>query len=831
MLRAFGCKSFPFRSYSTNISFIRKHNTTSFTLKEKLQVEVEKLIANTQLDYLFIKQQQEQMETKHKEVLDNFWKKSLTFNPLYKSTVNIDIRFMPKQVEDEVYEEFENQAIEPTAQLYSLRAISGAGKTGTILNAIGRNAFLLYVQCDIFTFDRQDYFDHPSARFISDLTLRIRRMNASKDDKSLCALNLCSGFWLCRLMLLEAMKVKFPEMTPEQWIFWSNAGGQSILRPFQNKTYREILNIMNHEPDKSEELLEYLNDLLENYQEKMPNVWYAVDEAQNIQPLLKDHLLSKNKTGPSNLLHVLAVHSLPSSALKVVAGTRMAHFEGLVSTSGGKGTDVYQLSDRPYCYPYVSPDIAMEKLGEWVNLDGITKENLDQAHWQLQGRLRYVFAFLRFLYQTAHERRKARKTKSPMSMEEKNSIFVQALIMLKNDIFKTMEYRYNRIIAATSLPREQIPGLLTLPTFPEHLLTLLTAHYSDTSLYWDVEEFQQHYGITPEDTGFLFFDKILDEDEYKYYYSVKEPQLVPLVIKLLRSHFPQNALNSLIGSDRPINFGSALEKTFGLFMMAPNFKRFLDNCHSKQNWYQNLIIKWTQFGDSKNLKDLEQVIEEVRNLRNAEKRANSLQNLDFLIRRADGVGLKDLDLLKEIADNATDDKIGELLFMMIQPTNILLQPSREIGPDIIGFCETNSGEKVMVLLSLSFRPGSNSTQLKEQFEKNKYKQEPTNFYSKIPQGYSTSRSAEIRNHQEFYETKTIMNKIALPSKLLMLCASMPETLNRPIEEGVDSRPEAVRIYINQANLANLSVALDKLLLKKFSVFKATRKATFRDRFV
>ncbi len=77
------------------------------------------------------------------------------------------IIFSRGQVADPVYSWFQTEAAahQKTANLYLVRAVSGAGKTGacnmatsncflttkigTILNAIGRHAFLFYVQCDI----------------------------------------------------------------------------------------------------------------------------------------------------------------------------------------------------------------------------------------------------------------------------------------------------------------------------------------------------------------------------------------------------------------------------------------------------------------------------------------------------------------------------------------------------------------------------------------------------------------------------------------------------------------------------------------------------------
>lgn len=60
------------------------------------------------------------------------------------------------------------------------------------------------------------------------------KAGADKEEKTAACRAFCAVFWLCRLMLLEAMKEKFgQDLTPERWILWSNDGGQNFLSDLQ----------------------------------------------------------------------------------------------------------------------------------------------------------------------------------------------------------------------------------------------------------------------------------------------------------------------------------------------------------------------------------------------------------------------------------------------------------------------------------------------------------------------------------------------------------------------------------------------------------------------
>lgn len=116
------------------------------------------------------------------------------------------------------------------------------------------------------------------------------------------------------------------------------------------------------------------------------------------------------------------------------------------------------------------------------------------------------------------------------------------------------------------------------------------AHLSNSSITWDADKFLSDYKITPEDTGFLFFDKIksksclllsdsstsdITEDEINTYeYSIREPQLVPMIIELLRAYYPQQALKSLAQVDKndSSQFGTVLEKCFGILMARIDYR-------------------------------------------------------------------------------------------------------------------------------------------------------------------------------------------------------------------------------------------------------------------
>lgn len=132
----------------------------------------------------------------------------------------------------------------------------------------------------------------------------------------------------------------------------------------------------------------------------------------------------------------------------------MTRFEALEGSSGAKGKSLYKLAEVEESYPYVTSKQAMEILSEWINLDGITEKNLERANHQLQGRLRYVFGFLRFLFAVAFKRYLVDPTTGTANpsvvLERKNYIFEQGLIDLSLDINHTIKRQWEKVMKITN---------------------------------------------------------------------------------------------------------------------------------------------------------------------------------------------------------------------------------------------------------------------------------------------------------------------------------------------------------------------------------------------
>ncbi len=162
---------------------------------------------------------------------------------------------------------------------------------------------------------------------------------------------------------------------------------------------------------------------------------------------------------------MLAVQSLPVVPT-VVAGTRMACFEELEGSYGGKGSSIFKLSEAQETYPYVTPEEAQRQLGTLVDLTGITNDNMNLAKKNLQGRLRYVFGFIRHLYVAARLHKvKGNKAPTKDTPEEKNKIFKDALMALEKDIDDSLKDQWAKIIAKTRtpIPQERAPNVSEAP--------------------------------------------------------------------------------------------------------------------------------------------------------------------------------------------------------------------------------------------------------------------------------------------------------------------------------------------------------------------------------
>eukprot|EP00029_Vermamoeba_vermiformis_P002785 TRINITY_DN1314_c0_g1_i4.p1 TRINITY_DN1314_c0_g1~~TRINITY_DN1314_c0_g1_i4.p1 ORF type:complete len:167 (+),score=0.02 TRINITY_DN1314_c0_g1_i4:378-878(+) len=102
---------------------------------------------------------------KQREIFKSFFKKPLVFNPLSEHI--IDIRFMPSQVKDPLYEKF-NRMEDISHDVFLLRAVTASGKTATMLNAIGRRKYLIYTECTLPKLaDAADYRDAPFEEFVT----------------------------------------------------------------------------------------------------------------------------------------------------------------------------------------------------------------------------------------------------------------------------------------------------------------------------------------------------------------------------------------------------------------------------------------------------------------------------------------------------------------------------------------------------------------------------------------------------------------------------------------------------------------------------------------
>ncbi len=128
-----------------------------------------------------------------------------------------------------------------------------------------------------------------------------------KEEKTVFCRTYCQTFWLCRLMLLEAMQNKHPDLTPEQWIWWTNSNnGQQVLSSLQNKAFYALRYVVDHRwlcyltnfcrhmqsRHNWIEISKALSHLVSVYCEQFPNVWFAVDEAPVIQTSFEEHLIS-----------------------------------------------------------------------------------------------------------------------------------------------------------------------------------------------------------------------------------------------------------------------------------------------------------------------------------------------------------------------------------------------------------------------------------------------------------------------------------------------------------------------------------------------------------
>jgi hypothetical protein len=401
-------------------------------LVQKFVAEVEALI-DCKFEMFNLEERRTNAEEAQKIRFSTFYKKSLVFNPLNEE---LDIRFMESQVHDPVYQKFsEPEKLE--GHIFILRAVTGAGKTATMLNAVGRNAFLLYVEASHFeAVDFKDYHDLPYVnflKFVKQFTVNEKR-NRSTQSLKLSVIVLCQGFWLCRLLLLNHMITQH-KFNPTDWIFWTNDGGQRFILELQTNLLDTLAKLLEMQMDDilARMLSANISEAIQKCKELTgKDVWLGFDEAQ---------IADKETDIPeTTLLRLLLVHAVPFDIKRVIGGTRMADFATFSQSGVLKGSQIYDLgkSDVPDSYPYVAPEDALQKLEEFFNLSDIEESVKSAAKLILQGRLRYVFGFARSLT-------KKLKSQNKISMTEKNRIFLEALVNHSDEIQEHINARWKDI--------------------------------------------------------------------------------------------------------------------------------------------------------------------------------------------------------------------------------------------------------------------------------------------------------------------------------------------------------------------------------------------------
>lgn len=106
-----------------------------------------------------------------------------------------------------------------------------------------------------------------------------------------------------------------------------------------------------------------------------------------------------------------------------------------------------------------------------------------------------------------------------------------------------------------------------------------------------------------------------------------------------------------------------------------------------------------------------------------------------------------------------------------------------------------------MLVSLSLLAGDHVKRWRQK-EKNEYKQEPSYFYSHLPENKTKEDFIKIREVLTFVKPHETMKKIPLPKKILLLCASLPDKYSYPPllqvqTRAAESQQRAVRQVYNK----------------------------------
>ena len=107
---------------------------------------------------------------------------------------------------------------------------------------------------------------------------------------------------------------------------------------------------------------------------------------------------------------------------------------------------------------------------------------MERAKHQLQGRLRYVFGFLRFLFDAACN---LLIMDSSVGLQRKNKIFEQGLIDLSNDIDNMINVQWEKVMKITNTR----PAIDTEPENTGPFLNCKSTNLSDMTMCTNMCQF------------------------------------------------------------------------------------------------------------------------------------------------------------------------------------------------------------------------------------------------------------------------------------------------------------------------------------------------------
>ncbi len=128
-----------------------------------------------------------------------------------------------------------------------------------------------------------------------------------------------------------------------------------------------------------------------------------------------------------NLLDIFTVLALPQDVLTIVLGTQLSSYEGMEMSSNAKGSRLYNFSTEMDQFPYITADWAMKILNNFLDLSGVSVQNITKARTQLQGRVQHVVVFVKHLYDETEQYRKNTGHTGPLTDKQKDEIFALAL--------------------------------------------------------------------------------------------------------------------------------------------------------------------------------------------------------------------------------------------------------------------------------------------------------------------------------------------------------------------------------------------------------------------